>query len=186
MLRRTAFRALLLADILFTAAAWAQLSTTATITGTITDASSGLVPAASVKIVNEDTHASIDTVTNGSGTFVAPGLSVGTYSVTISKPGFQSYTESHIVLHPATTATVNATLQPGEVGTKISVTASGAQIQTTTSEVSNSVSEVQAETLPLNGRNFQALAAVMPGVVNRNAGSALGQGGRATSNVLSV
>jgi hypothetical protein len=184
--RCTALCAPMLLGVLLAGGASAQLSTTATITGTVSDSTAGVVPAATVKIVNEDTHITIDTVTNGSGTFVAPGLTVGTYSVTISKPGFQSYTESQIVLHPATTATVNAVVQPGEVGTKISVAASGAEIQTTTSEVSNSVSQVQAETLPLNGRNFQALAAVMPGVVNRNAGSALGQGGRATSNVLSV
>ena len=64
--------------------------------------------------------------------------------------------------------------------------ASAAEVQTATSEVSNLVSQAQINTLPLNGRNFQALAALMPGVVNQNAGSALGTGGYNTSNAMAV
>ena len=64
--------------------------------------------------------------------------------------------------------------------------AESAEVQTTTSEVSSLVSDKQINTLPLNGRNYQALAALMPGVVNKSAGSALGTGGYTTSNALVV
>jgi hypothetical protein len=83
-------------------------------------------------------------------------------------------------------ATVNASLQLGAVGTSVSVEASAAQVQTTTSENTHEVAGTQVSTLPLNGRNYQALAVVMPGVVNSSSGSALGTGGRSTNNVLSI
>ncbi len=172
--------------LIFAGWSWAQLSTTATISGTVTDATGAVIPQASVTVQNEETNVRTTTQTNDSGTFVAPGLAVGSYKVTVAKQGFEAFTESGIILHPATVAAVNASLKPGEVGTKIEVTASAAQVQTTTPENSNQVTEEQISTLPLNGRNFDSLAALMPGVVNTSAGSALGTGGRATSNALSV
>ena len=137
-------------------------------------------------VVNDDTKVSTTAQSTGSGTFVVSNLPVGNYTVTVSKQGFQKYTEAGIVLHPATVAAVNATLQLGSVGTAVTVQASVAQIQTTTSENSHEVSATQVSTLPLNGRNYQALAVVIPGVVNTSAGSSLGPGGRSTSNVLSI
>ncbi len=165
---------------------WAQLNTSATITGTVTDASGAVIPDATVVVLDEDTKTSTTTQTNSSGTFVMPNLAVGTYTVAISRSGFQTFKESGIILHPATVATVNATMQLGAVGTEVSVQASAAQVQTSTSEISHAVSQTQVSTLPLNGRNYQALAVVMPGVVNTSSGSALGTGGRATNNVLSI
>ncbi len=64
--------------------------------------------------------------------------------------------------------------------------ASGTEVQTSTSEVSSLVSAKQVGTLPLNGRNYQALSALMPGVVNQSAGTALGTGGYTTSNAMVV
>ena len=166
--------------------AHAQLSTTATISGTVVDSSGASVPAAAVVILNVDTQANTNTQTNDDGVFTAPGLPVGNYTVTVTKPGFKKFSENGIVLHPAQVAAVRATLTPGEVGTTIEVSASAAQIQTTTAEVAHAVDSAQVSTLPLNGRNFQALAALMPGVINTSAGSGLGTGGRSTTNVLSV
>ena len=163
-----------------------QLSTSATISGTVADSSGASVPGASVALLNVDTQATINTESNDAGAFTAPGLPVGTYNVTVTKPGFQKFSVNGLILHPAEVAAVRATLTPGEVGTTIEVSASAAQIQTTTAEVSHAVNSAQVETLPLNGRNFQALAALMPGVINTSAGSGLGTGGRSTSNVLSV
>jgi Carboxypeptidase regulatory-like domain/TonB-dependent Receptor Plug Domain len=172
--------------VLAVAPVWAQLSTTATVTGTVLDASGAVTPGATVSVRNEATQSTSTTQSNNDGSFVLTGLEVGSYTVTISKTGFQTFKETQLVLHPATVATVNATLTPGEVGTSISVLATAAEVQTTTAETSNLVSDTQIGTLPLNGRNFQALAALMPGVVNQSAGSALGTGGYSTSNTLFV
>ena len=165
---------------------WAQLNTSATISGTVTDASDAVVPDATVTITNQETKVSATTQSTGSGTYVMPNLPVGTYTVAVSKNGFQNFTEANVILHPATVATVNAVLQLGSVGTAVTVEASAAEVQTSTSENAHEVSSVQVSTLPLNGRNYQALAVVIPGVVNTSAGSSLGPGGRSTNNVLSI
>ncbi len=163
-----------------------QLSTTATISGTVADSSGASVPGAGVVILNLETHARNDIQSDDAGVFTVPGLPVGTYNVTVTKTGFQKFAITNLVLHPAEVASVRAALTPGELGTTIEVSADAAQIQTATAEVAHSVNAAQVDTLPLNGRNFQALAALMPGVINTSAGSGLGTGGRSTNNVLSI
>ena len=74
----------------------------------------------------------------------------------------------------------------GQVSQQVTVEASAVQVQTTSSEVSNSVGQQQVETLPLNGRNYQSLSALMPGVVNTAQGNAQGQGGFGTGNTMSI
>ncbi|GAC1419459.1 MAG: hypothetical protein NVSMB62_12160 [Acidobacteriaceae bacterium] len=164
----------------------AQLSTTATITGTVTDETKALVPEAMVTILNEDTKVSTGVTTNGDGAFVAPGLAVGSYSVSIAKAGFQSYAVTGIVLHPAVTATVNGVLKVGSASSTVEVSADLVQVETATTENSASVEAAQISTLPMNGRNYQGLASLMPGVQNTSAGNSLTTGGRSTSNALSV
>src|SRR3981081_4539426 len=177
---------IVMVGFLAVAPAWTQLSTTATVNGTVLDASGAVTPGATISIRNEATQSAATTQSNSDGSFVLTGLEVGSYTVTISKAGFRTFRETQLVLHPATVATGNTTLTPGEVGTSVSVLATPAEVQTTTAETSNLVSDTQIGSLPLNGRNFQALAALMPGVVNQAAGSALGTGGYATSNTLFV
>src|SRR5260370_1898652 len=157
------------------APARAQLSTSGTITGTVTDASGAVVPQATVEIINEGTGVRTSTQTNSDGSFAMPGLVVGNYTVTISKQGFQTYTEKGITLHPATVTTVNAVVKVGEVVQEITVAAAATQVQTSTNEVSSEVSQEQVETLPLNGRNYQSLSALMPGVTNTSPGQAINQ-----------
>ena len=164
----------------------AQVSTAATISGTVTDASGAIVPQTLIRIRNENTGVEITTQSNNDGTFVAPSVPLGTYSVMASKEGFQTYVESGIILHPATVATVNPVMRIGQVTTEVRVTAVAAAVQTSTPEVSTQVLGQQVSTLPLNGRNFQSLTALMPGTVNTSAGSALLTGGRSFRPVMTV
>src|SRR5262245_14013217 len=164
----------------------AQLSTTASITGTVTDTSGGVVPDATVHAINQDTKVDTLAVTNSSGVFILQGLTVGPYTVKVAKPGFQEFVETNVLLHPATVNTVNATLSPGTVSSEVTVSAGAVSVETSNSEISNQVESAQIGTLPLNGRNYQALAAVMPGVINSAAGNSLGSGGRATQNALFI
>ena len=164
----------------------AQLSTSATITGTVTDETGAVVPGATVTIQDLDTKSSQTTTSNSDGTYVVPGLNVGNYSVGITKAGFQTYAVSGIQLHPAVTNTINGVLKVGATSTSVMVSADAVQVETATIENSASVEAAQVSTLPLNGRNYQGLATLMPGVQNVSAGSALTTGGRATNNALSV
>jgi len=163
-----------------------QVSTAGSIRGSVTDASGGAVTNAPVTVTNEQTNVQIRTATNDSGGFVVPGLNPGNYTVTITQQGFQTYQETHILLSPAQVASVNAVLQVGQVAQSINVEAAIAQVQTTTAEVSSQVTATQASTLPLNGRNYQALSFLMPGVTNQAPDTALNQGGFLTSNTISV
>src|SRR3984885_4703664 len=165
---------------------WAQLSTTATITGTVTDGTGAVVPDATVTITDLATKAITVRQSNNDGTFVVPGLAVSTYAVSIAKSGFQTYSVTGITLHPAVTATVNGELKTGAISTSVTVSADVVQVETATIENSASVDAAQVNTLPLNGRNYQGLSSLMPGVQNTSAGSSLTTGGRSTSNVLSV
>lgn len=159
-----------------------------TINGTVTDAAGATVPEAHVTITNQGTQTKTDTTTNTDGTFSMTGLQAGTYSVGVTKTGFEAFLEKDLYLGPATTRTVNATLTVGQVSAEVTVEASAVQVQTTTAQYSNSVAQQQVETLPLNGRNYQSLSALMPGVVNLNVGnsSGTGQGGFNTSNSMSI
>ncbi|MGH9470826.1 MAG: carboxypeptidase regulatory-like domain-containing protein, partial [Terriglobia bacterium] len=164
----------------------AQISTTGTINGTVVDASGAAVPGAKVTVTNQETDAQTTARSNTNGSFAMPGLAVGRYSVSISKAGFETFVETGVLLHPATVATVNAVMKVGMVSTRLTVSAAAVQVQTTTSEVSSEVSEKQVATLPLNGRNYQGLSALMPGVTNLSPAQSLNQGGFLTSNVISV
>jgi len=163
-----------------------QLSSSATITGTVVDASGAVVPQAAIVAVNESTNVRTTTQSNSDGGFVLPGLPVGSYTVTVTKQGFQTYTETGIILHPTLVANVNPVLKVGQVTQEVSVSASAVQVETSTNEVSGEVSGQQAATLPINGRNFQSLGVLMPGVTNITPGKAAAQGGDAQNNFISI
>ena len=163
-----------------------QVSTSGSIRGSVADASGGVVANAAVTVTNEQTGVQIRTATNDTGGFVVPGLDPGSYTVTVTQQGFQTYQETHILLSPAQVATVNAVLKVGQVSESINVEAAIAQVQTATAEVSSQVTGTQASTLPLNGRNYQGLTFLMPGVTNQAPDTALNQGGFLTSNTISV
>ncbi len=167
-------------------AAWSQISTSASITGTVRDVSGAVVPGATVTVINQGTAVSLTTTTDSRGSFVMPDLSVGTYTVRVSKHGFQTYSVSGVILHPTEVTTVEATMKVGAITTHVNVIATATQVQTATAGITNEVSGKQVFTLPLNGRNYQSLSALIPGVTNLSPDRALNQGGFLTSNVMSI
>jgi hypothetical protein len=164
----------------------AQITTTGTINGTITDSSGAVVPGAKVTITENETKTVTQTVSNSSGSFFRAGLDSGHYDVTVSMVGFATYRETNLYLEPTGTYTVNAVLKPGNVATTVTVTGTEAQVQTTTAEISSTVSGEEAQELPLNGRNFEQLGSLMPGVVNTSPVTTMGTGGYSTTNSLLV
>lgn len=163
-------------------------SVSSTINGLVVDNTGGLVVGAQVTITNQGTGVKVESRTNSQGAFSMAGLPSGTYDVSVTREGFTSYTEKDIFVGPTVVRSVNATLSVGAVSTAVTVEASTAQVQTSTSTVSNYVAQQQIQELPLNGRNYQSLSALMPGVLNMNVGqsSAQGTGGFGTSNLMSI
>jgi hypothetical protein len=164
----------------------AQLSTTGTINGTVVDQLGAVIPGAAVLISQTETKTVTRTVANSEGNFAQVGLSSGHYDVTISNPGFDSYRVTNIYLGPMATYSVRALLKPGSVATTVTVTGTEAQVQTVTAEISSTISGEEAQDLPLNGRNFEQLGSLMPGVINSSPVATMGTGGYSTNNSLLV
>jgi hypothetical protein len=154
----------------------AQLSTQATITGTVTDSTGAVVSGATVTLTDDATKVSTVTKTNSDGVYIVRDLSVATYTVAITRKGFKTYTVSGVELHPTETVNVNATLAVGAETQNVTVNAVSTEVETSTPEVSADISSEEVSTLPMNGRNYQALAVMMPGVTASSQGSSLGTG----------
>jgi Carboxypeptidase regulatory-like domain len=164
----------------------AQLTTTGTISGIVVDQSGAVVPAAQVTITEDETRMVTRTVSNADGNFVQVGLASGHYDVSVSEAGFSTYRETNIYLEPMATYSVHATMKPSSVATTVTVSSTAAQVQTVTSEISGTISGEEAQELPLNGRNFEQLGSLMPGVINSSPVSTMGTGGYSTTNTLLV
>lgn len=138
---------------------------TATLLGTITDASGAVVPGAKVTSTELNTGVSRAVATNGSGNYLFPNLPPGNYSVTVEAPGFKKETRRDIIVLVDTTTRVDVQLSPGAVTETIEVQGGGQLLQTDTAAPGEKVeTEVLKDTpLPVN-RNFQSLLTLAPGV----------------------
>ncbi len=164
----------------------AQITTTGTINGAVVDQTGAVVRGAKVTITQIETKTVTQTVSNAAGGFVQVGLNSGHYDVAVSMPGFAGYRETNIYLGPMATYTVHAVLKPSSVATTVTVNSSQARVQTTTPDISYTVSGTEAQELPLNGRNFEQLGSLMPGVRNNDPVGTMGTGGFTTNNSLLV
>ena len=163
----------------------------AAVTGLVTDPHGRSVPGVTVLITNLSTNVASRTVTNDQGIYRVPSLQPGIYRITIDKDGFKSIVKSGIELHVQDVASINFELQIGSVNETVTVEAGAPVINTESATVSTVVDRQFAENLPLNGRSFQSLIQLTPGVVlTANNGVDTGQfsvnGQRANSNYWMV
>jgi hypothetical protein len=105
------FLALFLCGMTFRAKA--QVANTGSVQGTVLDQSGGAVPDASVTLTNSATTATLTAQTNSSGVFRFPIVSVGRYTLNVSKSGFKSYVQSEFPVEAAAPITINASLAVG-------------------------------------------------------------------------
>src|SRR6266478_2512958 len=138
----------------------------ASITGTVTDPSGAPISAAAVTAKNLETDVTRNSVTDEAGRYAILALAVGRYEVTAAKPGFQNATRAGIHLAVAQEARIDLTLQVGTIETQIHVNSDASLVSTTTSDISGLVGEQQIKELPLNGRSFDLLLPLNPGIVN--------------------
>src|SRR6266404_6521314 len=142
----------------------AQVS--ASIKGTVTDPSGAPVPAATVTAKNTETGAARSTITDEAGRYQIVWLAVGQCEVAVSKPGFQDAIRSGIRLVVGQEATVDLKLQVRAVRAEVRVTGDAPIVSTTTKDISGLVGEQQVKDLPLNGRSYDLLLPLNPGIVN--------------------
>src|SRR5215211_1922701 len=129
----------------------AQLDT-ATILGTVSDSSGGVVPGAKVLVRNIGTSMTAEFVTDANGNFTVPLLSVGTYRVTASMNGFKSFVQEGIRLSAYDRVNLPIILSPGAVAEEVTVVGQTELVQTATSTSGGVVDTNTVRTLPVNGR----------------------------------
>jgi hypothetical protein len=134
------------------------------IQGVVTDNSGAVVPGATITIENVDTGIGRKLATDDQGRYAAPSLAIGTYRVKAERNGFASQNRTGLVLTVGQVLSVDFDLQPGAVTEQVTVTGAGVQVNTTTTETGTLVQTHQLQQLPLNGRNYEQLVALAPGV----------------------
>jgi len=142
----------------------AQVS--ASLTGVVTDRSGARIPYAAVTVKNVETGAARDTVADDAGRYQVLALPVGEYEIGVSKASFQEQIRSGIHLAVGQEAEVDLTLQVGEVKQQVTVAGEAPIVNTATKDISGLVGERQIKELPLNGRSYDLLLQLNPGIVN--------------------
>ncbi len=137
---------------------------TATISGTATDPSGGALAGARIQVTNVGTNISQSTTTDAQGRYSIAQLPVGTYRVEASLSGFKNVVHGGVTLSVGSTLVVDFSLPVGEVNQTVNVESDVSRVETETSEVSTLISPQQMRDLPLNGRNFEQLITLAPGV----------------------
>jgi hypothetical protein len=171
------FRGLLLL-LLVLSALGARAQGEATVEGTISDATSSAIAGATVKIKNLENGTVRSVISEETGRYEAPLLSVGTYEVLVEKAGFQT-SKTQVTLVLGQRATINLTLAVAALQQSVQVQETALTVDATTTDISGLVGERQVKELPLNGRSYDQLLTLNPGVVNYTSQRS---GGIGTSN----
>ena len=136
-----------------------------TIEGTIKDEQGAVLPGVTVTVSNVDTGDQRVVVTNESGLYRAPLLSLGTYQVVVELQGFKKVERTGISLRAGQTAVIDFALTVGAVAETITVTADSPLVDLAKIEQGRTLSEAEIKTLPLTSRNPYNFALLQPGVV---------------------
>jgi hypothetical protein len=145
------------------------------IRGTVSDTSGAVVAGASVTATDVATSAARTVITNQEGIYVFPDLAIGTYSLQVSREGFESKKRGDIQLLTGHTLDLGVELSVGSTAQSIEVSTTAPLIQTASSSVQTSVEEQQIQSLPLNGRNALQLTVLTPGTALTSVGTESGQ-----------
>jgi len=138
----------------------------ASLSGRISDQTGAAISDAKVTAINMETGVARTVVSNHSGRYQLLELSIGRYEVHASKDGFAEKKRTGISLVVGQDATADLTLQLGQVKQQITVTENVPVVNASTQEISGLVGELQVRDLPLNGRSFDLLLTLNPGIVN--------------------
>jgi hypothetical protein len=156
---------------------------TASVSGTVKDASGAVLAGAAVTATNTDTHVATKVATNADGLYSLPALQPGNYELTIDVKGFKAFKQTGIVLNVNDVVTADAALQVGSQNEVITVTADALRVETASTQLGQVIEDTQITSIPLNGRSFTDLLALQPGVSNANSG--LGGGSSPNNNFQS-
>jgi hypothetical protein len=138
--------------------------TTATLTGTITDPTGAPVVGAGIVVTNTETAQVRVTTSDARGSYVLADLPNGVYSAKVTAPTFKTAVSSGIILKVGTSSVIDFSLSVGTVAEAVTVNGAESQVATTSAELALVVDQTQIRDIPLNGRNFEQLILLAPGV----------------------
>jgi hypothetical protein len=147
------------------------------IEGRVTDSTGAIMPGASIHVANQATGVAADAKANGAGYYQVPGLFTGTYTVSVTAPGMETYQRT-IQLLAGQTAAINFSLKAGSVTQKVEVQADAVQLVTTTSStLSSTLENSRINQLPMNGRVITSLVGeTTPGLTSHYAAGTIANG----------
>src|SRR5437588_9742911 len=138
---------------------------TSRILGTVTDASGAALKGATVTITDEQRGVTRTLNTDDAGVYVAPNLDPGSYKVRAEAKGFKTVERQNVVLEVAKNALIDFALQPGNVTETVVVNSEIPLLNTVSSTLGGTLSNKEINDLPLNGRNYENLLQLRPGVI---------------------
>src|SRR5260370_14164214 len=167
-----------------------QTIVTGGLSGTITDASGGTVEGANLTLKNAATGETYTATSSGGGVYHFAFLKPGNYTLTVSKEGFKSVTES-VMIQLGQVASANVALEVGSTTTTVEVTSEGALLQTENANITSDFNTKQIQETPNPGGDITYIAQVAPGVsMNNSTGGGFGNfstfGLPATSNLFTI
>ena len=143
---------------------WAQ-SERATLTGTVVDPTGSVIVGVEISVSSEATNLSVTTTTNESGRFILTSLKPGQYRVSASAPGFKQYVNTGLTLQVNQIARLDIALDVGAQSETITVVAEASLLEAETSNRGAVIDQQKIIELPLNGRDYNQLALLVPGVL---------------------
>jgi carboxypeptidase family protein len=159
------------------------------ITGTVRDTQGAVIAGATVELSNPTTGLERTVTTDDTGNFNFPELALGTFRLTISKPGFRTTVVTDIATSQGVVNNISPVLAVGSVSSQVEVISTPPLIQTETNSTGGQLSEEQVESLPIGNSDYARLALVLPGVT-QNSNFAFAQytinGSRSRSNGFNV
>jgi hypothetical protein len=135
------------------------------ILGTVADQTGGVISGATVSIIDKDRGVARTLTTDDAGEYNAPTLIPGTYTVRAEAKGFKTLERQNVVLEVGKEIRVDLTVQPGEQTQSVTVTEAIPLVETTNATLGGTLNNADINDLPLNGRNYQYLLSLRPGVM---------------------
>ena len=150
---------------------------TASVNGVVKDQTGAAIPTAQIELKNVNTGVARTTTTNSDGVYTFLNITPGVYTMSASATGFTAVLQPAVPLQVSQIATFNFQLKVGATQSSVTVNASAAALQTSSSELGTVVTTSEVNDLPLNGRNFTQLLTITAGVANINTDQNNGGGG---------
>lgn len=135
----------------------AQIAGNASLQGTLTDATGAVIPNATITLTEDSTRGKHTVKSDGSGLYSFPNTAIGTYTLQVQEAGFQSYTQTHIVLEVGSAISVNVKMTVGSSDQNIEIRSEGLALQTEDASFKQTIDSKTVTEMPLNGRHMTDL-----------------------------